>query len=187
MKPTLSASTAPDAITARDRHLQRFSEKYEAYFPRVFAFIYGRVRNVHLTEDLAADVFERAFVKSDSLRNDEAFSTWLFTIARNAIISHVRKYSRETIVDPEVMQDIAPATGTVEGELLMREELTEVAELMTHFPQREQDIVSLKFDAELSNTQLAEIMGLGEPNVRVILFRTLTKLREMMGVKKHTR
>ena len=48
------------------------------------------------------------------------------------------------------------------------------------FPQREQDIVSLKFDAELSNRQIAQIMSLSEANVRVILFRTLRKLREMM-------
>ena len=54
---------------------------------------------------------------------------------------------------------------------------------MREFPQREQDIVSLKFDAELSNTQIAQIMDLTEANVRVILFRTLRKLREIMAVR----
>jgi len=168
------------------RRVDKFAEKYRLFFPRVFAYVYGRVHNVHLTEDLVADVFERALLKVDSLRNDEAFSTWLFTIARNVIISHGRKRYRETAVDPDVLKEIAPSSASVEGEILLREELSTVARLLRDFPQREQDIVSLKFDAELTNGQIAEIMGLGEPNVRVILFRTLRKLREQMAVERRT-
>jgi len=164
--------------------MQEFSERYRQFFPRVFAYVYGRVRNTHVAEDLVADVFERAFMKAGSLRNDEAFSTWLFTIARNVIISHGRKHARETLVDPDVLKAIAPSGGSVEGEIMMREDLAAVAETLRRFPQREQDIVALKFDAELSNGQIAEIMGLSEPNVRVILFRTLRKLREMMAAER---
>jgi RNA polymerase sigma-70 factor (ECF subfamily) len=162
-----------------------FAERYHQYFPRVFAYVYGRVHNVHTTEDLVADVFERAYLKAGSLRNEEAFSTWLFTIARNVIISHGRKHGRETIVDPDVMKEIAPARASVESELLQQEQLKAVSEMVRGFPQREQDIVSLKFDAELSNTQIAQIMDLSEANVRVILFRTLRKLRELMVAGRH--
>jgi RNA polymerase sigma-70 factor (ECF subfamily) len=84
------------------------------------------------------------------------------------------------VVDPDVMKEIAPASASVEGEILMREEAATVAGLLRELPQREQDIVALKFDAELSNTQIAEIMELSEANIRVILFRTLRKLRDLM-------
>jgi len=168
---------------AAGRSLDAFAEKYRQFFPRVFAYVYGRVHNVHVTEDLVADVFEKAFLKADSLRNDEAFSTWLFTIARNVITSHGRKYNRETIVDPDVMKEISPSSVSVESEVLMQEELTAVAELLRGFPQREQDIISLKFDAELSNVQIALIMDVSEANVRVILFRTLRKMREIMSAR----
>lgn len=164
--------------------IQEFEEKYRQYFPRVFAYIYGRVHNTHVAEDLVADVFERAFLKVESLRNDEAFSTWLFTIARNVVTSYGRKHYRETLVDPDVLKAIAPSGGSVEGEILLREDLAEVAKALRRFPQREQDIIALKFDAELSNGQIAQIMGLSEPNVRVILFRTLRKLREMMAAER---
>ena len=160
-----------------------FAEKYRQFFPRVFAYVYGRVHNVHVAEDLVADVFEKVFLKADTLRNDEAFSTWMFTIARNVIISHGRKRSRETIVDPEVMREIAPSSASVESEVLMQEELDSVGELLKDFPQRERDIISLKFDAELSNTQIAQIMDLTEANVRVILFRTLRKMREVLSAR----
>jgi RNA polymerase sigma-70 factor (ECF subfamily) len=182
--PRLFSSTSRDKAAASTRALDTFEERYRQFFPRVFAYIYGRVHNLQLTEDLAADVFERAFQKAGSLRNDEAFSTWLFTIARNLIISHGRKHSRETVVDPDVLRAISPSSASVESEVLKREEAAMVADLLRTFPQREQDIVALKFDAELSNAQIAEIMGLSEANVRVILFRTLRKLRQMMGARK---
>jgi RNA polymerase sigma-70 factor (ECF subfamily) len=176
-------SSTRDGAAAASPSLEAFSEKYSKYFPRVFAYIYARVGNIHLTEDLVSEVFERAFTKSESLRSEAAFSTWLFTIARNAIISQGRKRSRETLVDPEVMQEIAPHSASVESQVLQQEEMQDVARLVRQFPQREQDIISLKFDAELPNHQIAEIMGLTEPNVRVIIFRTLRKLREMLAAE----
>jgi RNA polymerase sigma-70 factor (ECF subfamily) len=172
------------SIPSTDLELEAFSETYRHYFPRLFAYVYARVNNVHLTEDLVADVFERAYAKAGSLRSKEAYSTWLFTIARNAIISHSRKHSRETIVDPEVMREMSPATTSVETDVLSREEQSDVARLVRSFPQREQDIISLKFDAELTNQQIAEIMDLSEPNVRVIIFRTLRKLRGLMTAER---
>lgn len=177
----LFGSSAGSASHSLSQGLDDFSERYNDYFPRVFAYVYGRVHNVHLTEDLVADVFERAFVKGDTLRNEDAFSTWLFTIARNIIISNGRKRSRESIVDPDVLKEIAPSGASVEAEILNREEIDQVAELLKDFPQREQDVIALKFDAELPNAQIAKIMNLSEANVRVILFRTLRKLRDQLS------
>ena len=181
ISPRLTDSNSTGAPAAISGRVTQFSERYNEYFPRVFAYIYARVHNVHVTEDLVADVFERAFVKADTLRNSDAFSTWLFTIARNIIISNGRKRSRETVVDPDVLKDIAPSGASVEGEVVSREEVRVIALLLSEFPQREQDIVALKFDAELPNAQIARIMDVSEVNIRVILFRTLRKLRELMS------
>ena len=177
--PKLFRSPA-DSTTEAARRLDQFAEKYQQFFPRVFAYVYGRVYNVHQAEDLVSEVFERAFLKMDSLRNDEAFATWLFTIARNLVTSQARKRGRETIVDPDILKSVVATSISVENEVLVREEVAAVVKCLKKFPQREQDIVSLKFDAELTNGQIARVMGLSEANVRVILFRTLRKLREML-------
>jgi RNA polymerase sigma factor (sigma-70 family) len=178
--PKLFRSSAADSLSEATRRLDQFADKYQQSFPRVFAYVYGRVHNVHEAEDLVSEVFERAFLKMDSLRNDEAFSTWLFTIARNIVTSHARKRGRESAVDPDILGSVVATNVSVENEILVREEVAAVVECLRNFPQREQDIVSLKFDAELTNRQIARIMGLSEANVRVILFRTLRKLREMI-------
>ena len=178
--PKIFRSSTAGSVDEAARRLDQFAEKYQQFFPRVFAYVYGRVHNVHQTEDLVSDIFERAFVKMDSLRNDGAFTTWLFTIARNLVTSQARKRGRETIVDPDVLKSVVATNVSVENEVLVREEVAAVVECLKTFPQREQDIVSLKFDAELTNGQIAKVMSLSEANVRVILFRTLRKLRERM-------
>jgi RNA polymerase sigma-70 factor (ECF subfamily) len=178
--PKLFGSSPADSVDDAARRLDQFADKYQQFFPRVFAYVYGRVHNVHLAEDLVSEVFERAFLKMGSLRNDEAFATWLFTIARNLVTSHARRRGRETVVDPDVLKSVVATNVSVENEVLVREEVAAVVDCLKTFPQREQDIVSLKFDAELTNGQIAQVMDLTEANVRVILFRTLRKLREMM-------
>jgi RNA polymerase sigma-70 factor (ECF subfamily) len=176
----------PDSLNGDSAHpahangLGSFTDTYERFYPRVFAYVYARVGNVQQAEDIVSDVFERVYIKIGSLRDRDALTTWLFTIARNTIVSHIRKHSRETIVDHDLMSDISPAAASVESEVMHREDLAGVARAVLSFPQREQDIISLKFDAELSNPQIAAIMGLTEPNVRVIIFRTLRKLKKIM-------
>ncbi|HZP26692.1 MAG TPA: sigma-70 family RNA polymerase sigma factor [Dehalococcoidia bacterium] len=176
----------PDSVSLTEEPLSTdgldaFSERYQTYFPRVFAYVYGRVRNPDIAEDIASEVFERAFVKAGSLRNEEAFGAWLFTITRNIIASHGRKQARHgQPVDSEIMASLPHEGQSIESVLLLQEEIHNLVGHMRKLPPREQEIVSLKFDAELSNAQIARILGLSEGNVRVILFRTLKKLREMM-------
>lgn len=170
--------------TARSNGQDGFVETYKQYYPRLFAYIYARVGNTHQSEDIASDVFERVYLKLDSLRDPEALTTWLFTIARNAIVSHVRKRSRETLVDHDTMSELSPATASVESEVMHREDLAGITRAVRTFSQREQDIISLKFDAELANAQIGQIMGLTEQNVRVIIFRTIRKLRKIMVAQR---
>ena len=182
--PKLFRASSADSVESAARRIDQFAEKYQQFFPRVFAYVYGRTRNIHQSEDLVSEVFERAFLKMGSLRNDEAFATWLFTIARNLVTSHARKQGRESVVDPDILKSVVASNLSVENEVLVREEVQAVIDCLKTFPKREQDIVSLKFDAELTNGQIAKVMSLSEANVRVILFRTLRKLRDMMKAER---
>ena len=172
----------PRLVGAGDRAFQDFAERYRQYFPRVFAYIYGRVRNVQAVEDLVSETFERAFVKAHAIRGEETFGTWLFTIARNVVMSYCRRENRFGIqVDYDWVNSLS-SDSALEDDIPEREEVAKIERHVRRLPQREQDILSLKFDAELTNAQIGEVMGLTESNVRVIFTRTLQKLRkDIMG------
>ena len=173
---------AQTALPARSAQLGEFAELYDQYFPKVFAYVYGRVQNKEASLDIVSDVFEKAFIKKQSLRSPEAFGSWLFTIARNEIASHWRKEkpAAKALQDAAWNNELNHQPASPEDTLLHRERLHHLVSLLRQLPPREQEIISLKFDAELTNREIAQVLSTSEVNVRVTIFRALRKLRERM-------
>ena len=132
----------------------------------MFAYVYGRIRDSRATEDLTSDVFAKAFAKLDALSDQGAFEVRLFTIAHDLIFSRLRDRS---LREP-----------TPEDELLQQPHLARLLDQVRHLDLREQDIIALKFDAQLTNAQIAQVMQLSEGKVGVMLYRTLRKLRKAL-------
>jgi len=172
-------SALPDS---RGHRLSEFAERYDQYFPKVFAYVYGRVQDKEASLDIVSDVFEKAFVKMHSLRSADAFGSWLFTIARNEVASHWRKEkpAAKAIQEAAWHNELIHQPASPEDTLLHRERLGNLVSLLRQLPPREQEIISLKFDAELTNREIAEILSTSEVNVRVTIFRALRKLRARM-------
>jgi RNA polymerase sigma-70 factor (ECF subfamily) len=160
-KASVSAGLQPSSRLSQD-----LRERYRQYFPRVFAYIYGRIRDSKATEDLASEVFRQAFAKADPLSDEGAFEIRLFTVARELLTSHCR--------------DQSPREHTPEDDLLQRPDLARILDRLRHLALREQDVIALKFDAQLTNAQIAQVMGLSESTVGMMLYRTLRKLRKAL-------
>ncbi len=65
-----------------------------------------------------------------------------------------------------------------EDTLLRKERIRDLSDVLRTLPRREQEIISLKFDAELTNREIAQVLKTSELNVRVTVFRALRKLRD---------
>lgn len=155
-----------------------FAELYEQYLPRVFRYIRYRVSNNALAEDLTSSVFEKALSKMSSYRRDEAsFATWLLAIARHQVIDHYRTSSKRQAVPLEEAADVPSKKASPEEELIRKEELERLHVYLAELPEREQEVISLKFGAEMTNRQISGVLGLSESNVGTILYRAVGKLR----------
>ena len=161
-----------------------FSELYNEYFPKVFAYVYGRVQDREISLDIVSDVFEKAFLRKSSLRSPDSFGSWLFTIARNEVSSHWRKEKPAVKAAQEAAweRELHHQPRGPEETLLHRERLEALSGLVRQLPRREQEIIALKFDAELTNREIAHVLNTSEVNVRVTIFRALRKLRDRMAV-----
>jgi RNA polymerase sigma-70 factor (ECF subfamily) len=166
----------------RDAYQQAFVEAYEHYYTKVFGFIYSRVGNVEAAKDLTAEVFEKAYVKGHSVREPAAYATWLFMIAKNVVVGHYRRHKRE-IDGMNKMRESLWLTGdssTPEDDTLRGET---VSNLMIHVRQlsrRDQELLALKFEGELSYGEISSVLNMSEVNVRVSIFRALKRLRDLM-------
>lgn len=161
---------------------QDFTRAYGKYYTRVFAFVYSRVSEVELSKDIVSEVFERAYRKGDTLRDKEAYRGWLFTIARNLISGHFRRHKAELRKQERAQKEIKLFEDGVdpEHEAVRNDRAGSLMQLVTQLSERHQELISLKFDGELTHDEIAKITGMTPGNVRVAIFRALKRLRTLV-------
>lgn len=156
-----------------------FAELYEQYLPKVFRYIQYRVNSMQLAEDLTSTTFEKALVNFSRYSSDKAkFSTWIFSIARNVVIDYYRVSQRKQTAPLEEAGEVPSKDLSPEEKLFQGEELARLQGYLAQLQQDEQEIIRLKFGAELNNRQIAKMLGLSESNVGTRLYRAVRKLRD---------
>lgn len=149
---------------------------YTEQLPRVYNFFRYRFGPTADAEDLTARTFEKAWRARDRYRRDVAgFSTWLLSIARNVAIDHLR--SRRDHLPLEAAGSIAAPAGTPEDEAVHVSDAVRLGTLLASLPDRERELLALKFGAGLTNRTIARVTGLSETNVGTILHRAVQTLR----------
>lgn len=149
---------------------------YRQLLPRLYNFFRYRVRNDQVAEDLTATTFEKAWRKRHRYRHDlGAFSTWIYTIARNVATDYYRR--QRPVVPLEAVPDLAQAES-VEQNVERQEDRARLATLLPQLSQREQELIALKYGAGLTNRAIATLLGLSESNVGTILHRVVKKLQK---------
>ncbi len=148
---------------------------YNILLPRVYNFFRYRVGDDAVAEDLTSKTFEKAWRHHQKYRHDlGAFSTWLFTIARNTATDYFRKH-RVNLSLEEISELID--NNSPEDIIENQNELRYLSLLLADLPNREQELIALKYGSGLTNREIAQITELSESNVGTILNRVVKKLR----------
>lgn len=152
---------------------------YVAELPRVYNFFLYKVGDKEYAQDLTATTFERAWKLRLKYRPAVAgISTWLFGIARNVLKEHYRKkgFTGQKLQDVTPLEEM-PAKIDIEGMVQQQQEKAHLREILLKLPDREHELISLKYGAGLTNREIAQVTGLSESNVGSILHRTVKKVR----------
>jgi RNA polymerase sigma-70 factor, ECF subfamily len=151
---------------------------YREYLPRVYNFFRYRLDDRALAEDLTAATFEKAWRGRLRFRRDlSAFSTWLFTIARNVAIDHFRK--KEQDIPLEVIREQADPKS-LEEMVQRNHDFARLSTLLSQLSVREREVIAFKYGAGLNNREIANLTWLSASNVGIILYRVVEKLRAEM-------
>jgi RNA polymerase sigma-70 factor, ECF subfamily len=148
---------------------------YQADLPRLYNFFRYRVGDDRLAEDLTAETFEKAWRNRDQYKHDlSAFSTWLFTIAKHTVADYFRKPQREVPLDAAIH---LAHDETVEGLYQQNSDFEKLSTLLAQLPDRDRDLIALKYGAGLTNRMIADLHGMSESNVGTIIHRATQQLR----------
>lgn len=169
------------AIRART-DAQAFGQLYERHLTGIYTYIYYRVSNQHVAEDLAAQTFMRAL---RSIHRYEVqgvpFAAWLFRIAHNLVANWHRDSSRHAMLELPESQPTERESDNPEEVAERREAIDDLhAAIQTLAPDRQQ-LLLLKFVVELPNARIAEIMGRTEGAIKALLHRTVASLKDQLS------
>jgi RNA polymerase sigma-70 factor (ECF subfamily) len=179
MDPGDSRSEGVTATTATlpasaDRALD-FDALYRDSRDDVFAYAATLLRDSAAAEDVTASSFERAYKKRsrfDARRGSPR--AWLFGIVRNAALDELRRRKRAlTTTLPDPPSEPAPDEA---AELAAERDAVRAA--LATLAARDREVIALKFHADLSNAEIAEVIGVSVSNAGTLLNRAMNKLRE---------
>lgn len=182
-------SQEPDAreeralIEAAERDPQAFRLLYRQYHGRVFAYVAYRVGRADDAEDITADVFVRVVggLRRFQWRGDGSFSAWLFRIAFNEIQRHHgRSRGRPTYVPLDELPELHGSQLTPDQEVQRKEQFEQLRRAIAALTPRRQEIITLKFFAELRNKEIAVVLNLDERTVAAHLHRALNDLERYL-------
>jgi RNA polymerase sigma-70 factor (ECF subfamily) len=160
---------------------EAFGRLFDHYHERVHRYVAARVRRPSDAEDLAQLVFVKAL---EALPRYEQrgvpFGGWLFRLARNVVIDHIRT-AREH-VDLDGLAERPGRDAGPEAQVLARQEMDAVAAALERLTEEQRDAIALRFFAGLSAREAAEAMGKQEGTVRGVQFRAIASLRRHLGL-----
>lgn len=150
---------------------------YRDYKNKVFGYIYNRIHDHAVAEELTSDVFVKVVANIDRYDPEKAsVSTWVFVITRNTLIEHYRKRRETEDIDGLEI----PVTDEPIDRIVMEEQQELVAKALLELPEKMRDIIVARYYYGFRFSKIGEMMEMTEANARVTHSRALAKLREII-------
>ena len=168
-------------VAAQEGDKEAFAEIYDAYFDKIYRYVFFRVKPEEV-DDIVETIFIKSWVNLEKYeKRDVSFGAWLFRIAHNAVIDHRRAHRQILPIDPRLEDESARSAPKRQTEQALAAK--EVRDAIAQLKEPYRQVVTLKFLLGLSNSEIAEILGQREGNVRVLQFRALKDLKGKLGEK----
>ncbi len=176
------ASTFGLATTAE---FEDFDELVRVYWPRVFRFALGSLRDYDAAQTVAQDCFHRAHKNREHFRGESSLNTWLMQIAVNLVRDQQRSrrlqfWKRSEALDPA-------AQWTPDGQLspeaaaVVHQKVQAVWRAAAALSERQRTVFLLRFVEEMDLLEIAAATGMKEGTVKTHLFRALQAIRKHLG------
>jgi RNA polymerase sigma-70 factor (ECF subfamily) len=170
----------PEQIDEQREKEGRLATLYEEYFDRIAHYIYVRIGDRNEAEDLAGNVFLKALESLKSYKERGIpMQAWLFRIAHNTSVDHLRKKGRVTSVPIDGVTIMAREDPAAVAETNL--EMEKVREAMQKLTPEQREVVQLRFFGGLSSKEVGAILRKSDGAVREMQRAAVEKLRMLLG------
>ena len=155
------------------------TEVYDKYAPALYRYAYRLLGQQDVVQDIVAESFYRYL---QALKNgngpDKNLSAWLYRVTHNLIVDFYRRQPDQEVVPLENTPLSEPDTS--ERTLLEQEKASQMRVAMSRLPSSQQQVIALRFLEELSNNEVALVMGKTVGAVKSLQHRALAALRRIL-------
>ena len=153
---------------------------YDRYFPDVYRYVFYRLGNESLAEDIASDAFVRLLEAVKSKRSPKTnIKGWLLSTASNVIADHLRRiYRRPTESLSESLPDLG---SSLPDEIDRRHQTDSVRQAYAQLTPEQQNVLALRFGDGYSLEETAAVMQKKVNAVKALQFRALAALQRHIG------
>ncbi len=154
--------------------------RYQDY---VFTLTLRMIKSREDAEEVAQDIFIKAYRSLANFRGDAKFSTWLYTIANTTCITFLRKRKPEVqSLDNEKVFEAADSvdSGMQANQIEQKSRLAMVSNAISMLNPEDAQVITLFYKAEQSLEEIATVMGIEVNTAKVRLHRARTRLKEKM-------
>lgn len=155
------------------------ADLYEHYFPKIYRYVLVRL-GPEDAEDVTTEVFLRVIDNISGFTwRGLPFGAWIFRIARNEVVSHVRRQkvrSNTTQLTDSISDDGFREFDRVETELTV----AVIQKAAEQLPEAQRQVIALRFGAGLTVAETARALNKTENNVKVLQHKGIAKLQQMV-------
>lgn len=177
---------SPNVYTSEERALltsmdmSPFLGIYDTHHERIYRYHFARTRHRETAEDLTSHTFLKAYEHFSRFDASKASATtWLYRIARNTLIDHLRRLRPSQPVD-ELAEMLPSGEDAAQG-VIAREAVEQARTLLAHLSEEQRHIVLLRVWDDLSYAEIADIIGKKEGACKMAFRRALQTMRQHAG------
>lgn len=187
-----AVSVESELTRLRGGDIEAVAALMQRYQHRLYRYLLRLARHPDTAEDLFQQTWLRVMERIRTYDPRRSFEGWLFGVAHNLAIDHLRRYQPESLDEPLPSGDsrtelIAGAGPGALEQLLSRERAGWLAEAVADLPLLFREVLTLRFEEEMKLEEMAAVLGLPLGTVKTRLHRALKHLRQALEVKLETR
>jgi len=155
--------------------VEKLAVLFEKYHVQLFNFFLRLTGNRGVSEDLVQDVFMRILKYHKTYRGESKFTVWMYQIARNAHIDHLRKRKGELPLDDQ-WEDVTEPDPSPAAQLEMGEDIELVRQALAQLPLKRREVLVLSRFQNLKYREIAELLGCQIGTVKAHVHRAIKEL-----------
>jgi len=167
-----------EIVERAKKHDDAFEILYNFYFPKIYGYIFKRTGNRAVAEDIVSLTFMKVVQHLPSYKDKgHTFGAWLYKIATNNLTDHYRKQSKRKHVALDAVSELKDETADNQSIVDHNLAAHKIQTIINSLEKKHQQIISLKYYAQLSHEEIAETLQISAENSRMMLHRAVKKFK----------